>query len=194
MQRERPHLVLLDLVLPGADGLELMQSILGVANLPVIFPSGYGRDRVIAQAFELGAEDYIVRPFSPTELVARIQAALRRRPAPQRVEPPEPYVLGDLVIDFEHRKVTVADEEAQLTATEYDLLAELAVNDGRVVTHEELLQRVWGPVNPGSPRTIRTHLMRLRQKLGEDGENPIYIFSEPRVGYRMAARETREPA
>ena len=193
VQRERPHLVLLDLVLPGADGLELMQSILAIANVPVIFLSGYGRDRVIAQAFELGAEDYIVKPFSPTELVARIQAALRRRAAPQRVEPPEPYVLGDLAIDFEHRRVTVAGEEAQLTATEYDLLAELAVNAGRVVTHGELLQRVWGPVNPGSPRTIRTHLMRLRQKLGEDGENPTYIFSEPRVGYRMAVGEAAEP-
>ena len=192
VQQERPHLVLLDLVLPGADGLELMQSILAVANLPVIFLSGYGRDHVIAQAFELGAEDYIVKPFSPTELVARIQAALRRRTAPQRVEPPEPYVLGDLAIDFVHRRVTVAGHEVQLTATEYDLLAELAVHAGRVVTHEELLQRVWGPVNPGSPRTIRTHLMRLRQKLGEDGDNPTYIFSEPRVGYRMAVGETGE--
>ena len=192
VQQERPHLVLLDLVLPGADGLELMQSILALANLPVIFLSGYGRDQVIARAFELGAEDYIVKPFSPTELVARIQAALRRRTAPQRVEPPEPYVLGELAVDFVHRRVTVAGEEAQLTATEYDLLAELAVNAGRVVTHEELLQRVWGPANPGNPRTIRTHLMRLRQKLGEDGENPVYIFAEPRVGYRMAVGETRE--
>ena len=187
VQRERPHLVLLDLVLPGADGLELMQSILALANLPVIFLSGYGRDQVIARAFELGAEDYIVKPFSPTELVARIQAALRRRVAPERVEPPEPYALGDLVIDFAHRRVTVAGEEIQVTATEYDLLAELAVNAGRVVTHQELLYRVWGPTNPGSAHTIRTHLMRLRQKLGEDAENPTYIFSEPRVGYRMAA-------
>ena len=120
-------------------------------------------------------------------------AALRRRSAPARVEPPEPYVLGDLAIDFVRRRVTVAGEEAQLTATEYDLLAELAVNAGRVVTHEELLQRVWGPVNPGSPRTIRTHLMRLRHKLGEDGENPVYIFAEPRVGYRMAVGEALDP-
>ena len=130
VERERPHLVLLDLILPGADGLALMQSILAVADVPVIFLSGYGRDRIIAQAFDLGAEDYIVKPFSPTELVARIQAALRRRAAPPRVEPPEPYVLGDLVIDFVHRRVTVAGQEAQLTATEYDLLAELAVNAG----------------------------------------------------------------
>ena len=193
-RRERPHLALLDLVLAGADGLELMQSILALANVPVIFLSGYGQDRVIAQAFELGAEDYIVKPFSPTELVARIQAALRRRAPPPRVEPPEPYVLGELSIDFVQRMVTVAGEEAQLTATEYDLLAELAVNAGRVVRHEELLQRVWGPTNPGTPRTIRTHLMRLRRKLGEDAENPTYVFAEPRVGYRMAVGETKEQA
>ena len=164
-----------------------MQSILAVASVPVIFLSGYGRDRVIARAFELGAEDYIVKPFSPMELVARIQVALRRRPAPQRVEPPEPYILEDLAIDFARRRV--AGEEAQLTAMEYGLLAELAVNAGQAVTHEELLQRVWGPANPGRPQTIRTHLMRLCQKLGEDGENPTYIFSEPKVGYRMAVGE-----
>ena len=124
--------------------------------------------------------------------MARIQAALRRRTAPQRVEPPEPYALGDPAIDFERRRVTVAGQELQLTATEYDLLAELAMHAGRVVPHQELLQRVWGPAYPGSPRTIRTHLMRLRQKLGEDVEHPIYIFSEPRVGYRMVVGETAE--
>ena len=91
-----------------------------------------------------------------TELIARIQAALRRRTSPERVEPAEPYALGDLSIDFVHRWVTVAGQQVQLTATEYDLLAKLAVNAGRVARHEELLQRVWGPTNPGSPRTIRT--------------------------------------
>ena len=187
VELERPHLVLLDLMLSGADGLELMRQILAIANVPVIFLSGYGRDQVIARAFELGAEDYIVKPFSPTELVARIQAVLRRRAAPDRVDPPEAYVKGDLAIDYEHRRVTVAGEEVRLTAIQYNLLAELAVNAGRVVTHEELLHRVWGPANPaGGVRTIRTHLMRLRRLLGEDAENPTYIFAEPRVGYRMA--------
>lgn len=86
----------------------------------------------------------------------------------------------------------MAGEEAQLTATRYDLLAELAANAGQVVTHGELPQRVWSTVNPGSPRTGRTHLTRLRQKLGEDGENPVYVFAEPRVGYSMALGETRD--
>ena len=116
--------------------------------------------------------------------MARIQTARRRR---------KPYELGDLTIDFAHRQVTVAGREVQLTATEYDLLAELAVNAGRVVRHEELLQRVWGPTNPGSPKAIRTHLMPLRQRLGEDGENPAYIFAEPRVGHWMAVGEGITP-
>ena len=194
MELERPHLVLLDLMLSGADGIELMRAILNVANVPVIFLSGYGRDQVIARAFEMGAEDYIVKPFSPTELVARIQAVLRRRAAPERVDPPVPYVRGDLTIDYEHRLVTVAGEPVRLTAIQYNLLAELAVNAGRVVTHEELLHRVWGPANPaGGMRTIRTHLMRLRRLLGEDAENPTYIFAEPRVGYRMAEGRGQEP-
>ena len=105
-------------------------------------------------------------------LVARIQAALRLRAAPERVEPPEPFVLGDLRIDYANRRVTVAGEEVRLTATQYDLLAELAVNARRVVTHEDLLHRVWGPTRPGSVQVIRTQLMRLRQKLGEDGGEP----------------------
>ena len=142
---EKPHLVLLDLLLPGAHGLELMQDIHLFANVPVIFLSGYGQDQVIARAFELGADDYIVKPFSPTELVARIQAALRRRAAPERVEPPEPYVLGDLRIDYANRRVSVAGQEVRLTATQYDLLAELAVNAGRVVTHGDPR----GPAAPG---------------------------------------------
>ena len=180
VRMERPHLVLLDLVLAGADGLELMGDILALVNIPVIFLSGYGQDRVIAQALELGAEDYIVKPFSPTELAARIQAVLRRRAAPQRVEPPGPYVLGDLAIDYAHRRVTVAGREAQLTATEYDLLAELSVNAGRVVRHEELLQRVWGPDNPGSPKTIRTHLIAAAPEAGRGRrESHLYIRRAP---------------
>ncbi len=185
MEREQPRLVLLDLVLPGTDGIELMQDILRVADVPVIFLSGYGQDQVIARAFEMGADDYIVKPFSPTELAARVQAALRRRTGPARMAPSEPYVKGELTIDYVQRLVSVAGEPVRLTAIEYDFLRELSVHAGRVLTHQHLLQRVWGKTEPGAPRTIRTHLMRLRRKLGEDADNPRYIFAEPRVGYRM---------
>ena len=185
MERERPRLVLLDLVLPGTDGIELMQDMLRMADVPVIFLSAYGQDQVIARAFEMGADDYIVKPFSPTELAARVRAALRRRTGPARMAPSEPYVKGDLTIDYAQRLVSVAGQPVRLTAIEYDFLRELSVHAGRVLTHQHLLQRVWGKTDAETPRTIRTHLMRLRRKLGEDADDPKYIFAEPRVGYRM---------
>ena len=191
MELEHPRLVLMDLVLPGTDGIVLMQDILRIADVPVIFLSGYGQDQVIARAFEMGADDYIVKPFSPTELAARVQAALRRRTGPARMAPSEPYVKGDLTIDYAQRLVSVAGEPVRLTAIEYEFLRELSVHAGRVLTHQHLLQRVWGKTEPGAPRTIRTHLMRLRRKLGEDADNPKYIFAEPRVGYRMDRPDTR---
>ncbi len=194
VEREQPHLVLLDLVLPGSDGVELMQDIFRIADIPVIFLSGYGQDQVIARAFDMGADDYIVKPFSPTELAARVQAALRRRTGPARMASSEPYVLGDLTIDYAQRLVSVAGEPVRLTVLEYELLRELSIHAGRVLTHQHLLQRVWGQSKPGTPRTIRTHLTRLRSKLGEDSNNPKYIFAEPRVGYRMERPDTRPPA
>ena len=128
MEQERPYLALVDLMLPSADGIELMQNVLAVADVLVIFLSGYGRDQVNAKAFEMGADDNIVKPFSPTELMARIRAALRMREAPTRVEATEPYVLGDLSIDYAERRVTVAGRPVQLTTIKYRLLVELSTN------------------------------------------------------------------
>ena len=193
MEREQPRLVLLDLALPGTDGIELMQDLLRIADVPVIFLSAYGQDQVIARAFEMGADDYIVKPFSPTELAARVQAALRRRTGPARMAPSEPYVRGELTIDYVQRLVSMAGQQVRLTAVEYNLLRELSIHAGRVLTHQHLLQRVWGKTQPETPRALRTHLMRLRRKLGEDGENPRYIFAEPRVGYRMERPDARWP-
>ena len=189
MAESRPGLVLLDLMLPGADGIELMGDILAVADVPVIFLSAYGRDRVVARAFESGATDYIVKPFSPTELVARVRAALRRQAGPYRSEPSEPYVLGDLTIDYAERLVALAGRPVELRAKEYQLLYELSTNAGRVLTHDELLRRLWGARKPEDLRALRTHLRRLRQKLCEDASNPPYFFSDPRVGYHMAKGE-----
>ncbi len=188
IEEERPHLALLDLMLPGTDGIELMESVPELAQVPVIFLSGYGRDQIVARALEAGAEDYIVKPFSPTELVARIQTVLRRRAVPELLGPSEPFELGDLSIDYALRQVTVADRQVELTDTEYRLLVELSVNAGMVMTHDHLLQRVWGPGRAAHAGQVRTVVKNLRRKLGDDADDPAYLFTVPRVGYRMAKR------
>ena len=190
MAENRPRLVLLDMMLPGADGIELMRDLSGIAPAPVVFLSAYGGDQVIARAFEMGAADYVVKPFSPTELVARVGAALRRSAAPHWPEPAEPYVQGDLTVDYAQRLVTLAGQPVELTAKEYDLLRVLSARAGQTLTHEQVLRQVWG-AEKGDMRALRSVLLRLRRKLGEDGGDPTWIFSVPRVGYRMA--EAAEP-
>ena len=180
IKSKKPRLVLLDLILPGIDGIELMERVPEMADLPVLFISGYGRDETIARALEAGAVDYIVKPFSPTELTARVRAALRRRD-----EPPEPFRLGDLAIHYEERRVTVAGRPVHLTTTEYNLLCVLSVNAGRVMTYDSLLRQVWSREESGDVRPVRAFVKILRRKLGDDAANPTYIFNERRVGYRM---------
>ena len=192
MEERRPDLVLLDVVLPDADGIEVMRDVLSVADVPVIFISAYGRDQVVARAFEAGADDYIVKPFSTTELVARVRAALRRRAGSNPSKSLEPYVFGDLAIDYAERRVTFAGQPVELRAKEYHLLYELSINAGRVVTHDELLRRLWGTKRPDNLRALRTHLRRIRSQLGESASNPTYFFAEPRVGYRMPRSERQE--
>ena len=188
VEEEKPHLVLLDLMLPGVDGIDLMKDIVAARDLPVIFVSAYGQDRLVARAFEMGADDYVVKPFSPTELVARIKAALRRRTLS---EPAVPYVVGDLTINYAERLVTLAGKPIDLTAIQYRLLVELSVNAGRVLTYEHLLRRVWGTDGDADVRPMRTSVSAIRRKLGDDADNPTYIFTELRVGYRMPKSQSQ---
>ena len=177
----KPRLVLLDLAPPGADGIELMRRGGGLADVPVIFISGYGHDGAVARALELGAADCIVKPFSPAELAARVQAALRR------VAERAPYRRGDLAIDYGLHRVTVAGRPVDLTATEYRLLQVLSTGAGRVSTVDALLRQVWDGRRAGDPKLLRAFVKRLRRKLGDDAADPAYIFTERGVGYRMAA-------
>ena len=128
----------------------------------------------------MGAVDYIVKPFSPIELIARVRTALRRQ------TDPEPFRLGALAIDFAARRVTLDGRPVELTATEYDLLRVLAVNTGRVVTHKDLLRQVWGQRKAGDSMSVRSFVKKLRDKLGDNAANSVYISSVRRVGYRMS--------
>ena len=192
MADERPQLVLLDLIMPGKDGIELMHELRKIADVPIIFLSVYGQDETIARAFDMGAVDYVVKPFSPTELAARLRAALRRRLEPEQDEPSAPYAASGLSIDYARRRVALAGEPVELTATEYAVLYELAVHAPRVLTHATLLQRVWGPERIGEAWLVRNVVKRLRSKLGDDAAQPTYIFTEPRVGYYLAQPEPPE--
>ena len=168
-------------MLPGADGIELMGEVPELSDLPVIFLSGYGRDETIARAFEAGAADYIVKPFSATELAARVGAALRARAGAA------PFVLGALAIDYARRRVTVDGRAVALTATEYEILRILSVNAGRVVTSGSLLRQAWdGGRPPTDTERVRGFVRQLRVKLGDDAARPAFIFNERGVGYRMA--------
>ena len=188
MAEHKPHLALLDLVLPDTDGIELMQQVHRIAQVPVVFLSEYGQGDTVARAFDLGATDYVVKPFSHTELAARIRAALRRGLEPVQGEPPGgSYAVGELTIDYAQRRVALAGEPVELTGTEYAVLYQMAAQAPNVLTHGLLLSRVWGPERAGEGWLLRNVVKKLRRKLGDDAADPRYIFTEPRVGYRMVA-------
>ena len=192
VESEKPQLALLDLALSGIDGFELMRDILDVSDVSVICLSAHGRDQDIERALDLGAADYMVKPFSPTELTARIRAALRKAAAVDLADEASPFALGNLIIDYSQRRVEIAGQPVHLTPIEYEVLRVLSLNGGRPMSHEQLLRRVWRVTSAGDPQVVRTHMRRLRRKLGDDAESPRYIFTEPRVGYRMPGLTTVE--
>ncbi|MYA97648.1 MAG: response regulator, partial [Nitrospinae bacterium] len=181
VRTERPDLVLLDLMLPGRDGVEFMRETPELSDLPVIIISGYGREETIVRALEAGAADYVVKPFSAAELTARVGAALRHR------EGAEPFALGDLAIDYERREVTVGGRPVELTATEYELLRVLSVNAGRVMSTDALLRRVWARREDATVQEVRNFVKKLRRKLGDEAASPSFIRNVRGVGYKMPA-------
>jgi DNA-binding response OmpR family regulator len=187
-RHERPDLIVLDLMLPGMDGLDVCRTIRRESDVPIIMLTARVEeiDRLIG--LELGADDYVTKPFSPRELVARVRAVLRRTRGGER---PTPLITAAAVaIDPDRRRVTVRGLEADLTATEFDLLAALASAPGRVFSRMELLDRVQGESYVGYERTIDTHIKNLRRKIEVDPHHPQLIETLYGVGYRF--REPRD--
>lgn len=185
LEKHRPALVLLDLVLPGTDGVEVMTDKIADPDLPVIFLSAYAHEEAIARALDAGAADFVVKPFAPVELSARIRAALRRRRERETPVPEDPFVLGDLRIDYNRREVTIAGRQIHLTRLEYRLMVELSSDAGRLKTSGDLLRRVWDTLDSTDTRRLRTTVKKIRRKLGDDANNPTYILNQPGEGYRL---------
>ncbi|MBM4463190.1 MAG: response regulator transcription factor [Chloroflexi bacterium] len=183
--RELPDLVVLDIMMPEMDGFETLRKIRNVSAVPVIFLSAKGEEFDRVKGLDLGADDYIVKPFSPRELVSRIRAVLRRLEPVAPAPGTQVKVDDDLYINFEQRKVIVRGQEVKLRPTEYRLLYQLVSNAGRLLTHETLLSRVWGPEYRDEDHYVRLYITYLRQKIERDPKNPKYILSERGLGYRF---------
>jgi two-component system KDP operon response regulator KdpE len=183
----RPDLILLDLGLPDGDGFEVIRRVREQSDAPIIVLSARGAERDKVRALDLGADDYLTKPFGLDELYARIRVALRhstRLPGSGPV-----FRSGDLQIDVEHRRVTVGEDEVHLTPTEYTLLVALAKNADRVVTDAMLLREVWGPEYGDEDHYLHVYVARLRKKIERDPQRPRYLQTEPGVGYRLLAED-----
>jgi len=177
-----PDVVILDLGLPDSDGLTVIETVRRTAAVPIIVLSSRGDESGKVAALDLGADDYLTKPFGMAELVARVRAALRHR---LQVEGAEAiFRSGDLTVDLVRRIVRVRDEETKLSPKEYDILRQLVLHAGKVLTHKHLLREVWGPTT-ADVQYLRIYVRQLRQKLEADPERPRLIITEPGVGYRL---------
>ena len=184
---QRPDLMILDLGLPDIDGLEVIRQVREWSQMPIIILSARGQEHEKVTALDAGADDYLTKPFSVGELLARLRVALRHS-ARSRGEPGEPiFVLDGLRVDLARRQVFVADNEVHLTPIEYRLLTTLIKYAGRVVTHRQLLKEVWGPDSMFETHYLRVYMAQLRRKIESDPARPRFLLTEPGVGYRLVS-------
>lgn len=186
---EQPDLLLLDILLPrGMDGYEVCRRVREFSNLPIIMLTAKAREADMLEGFDVGADDYLTKPFSAKELIARVEAVLRRSKSPKEIITKK-LECGGLEIDFARHQVTVRGQQVRLTRTEYKLLGELAMNANKVMLHQDLLAEVWGPEYRDDIDYLRTYIRYLRQKIEVDPSHPRYILTHTGVGYMLACPE-----
>jgi two-component system KDP operon response regulator KdpE len=184
-EEENPTLVLLDIMMPKMDGFEVCRRLREWSQVPIIMLSVKGEESDKVKCLDLGADDYVTKPFGREELLARVRAVLRRAEVAGAVSDRPPFASGDLKISFAQRQVTVAGRDVKLTPTEFGLLQELTLNAGKILTHTHLLQKVWGPEYRDEKEYLHEFVRRLRNKLEPDKEKPRYIVSVPSIGYQF---------
>jgi two-component system KDP operon response regulator KdpE len=176
-----PDAVVLDLMMPEVDGFEVVRQTRTWSQVPIVVLSARGEERSKVEALDLGADDYLTKPFGIDELLARLRAVLRRAGTAQ----PPVIAIGDITIDLARHVVTKSGREVHLTPTEYDLLRVLATNAGKVLTHRQLLERVWGGYAAENSQQLRVYVNYLRRKLEDDPARPRWLVTEPGIGYRL---------
>lgn len=184
----RPDVILLDLGLPDGDGVDLTRRIREFSQTPIIVISARGREQDKVNALDAGADDYLTKPFGVGELMARLRVALRHGAANPETKQSS-YSFARLKVDFVARSVTLAGKPLHLTPNEYRLLTVFIQNEGRVITHHHLLREVWGPGSQTESHYVRVYVNQLREKLGDSSASPIYIHTEPGIGYRFGSGE-----
>jgi two-component system KDP operon response regulator KdpE len=192
VRRRLPDLVVMDVMMPELDGFEALRELRSFSSVPVVLLTVKADERDVVRGLELGADDYVAKPFSPAVLLSRIKAVLRRADTPPQAPPSRTLHVDDqLTIDFDRHEVWKDGRKVQLRPTEFRLLYHLASNPGVVMTHETLLSRVWGPEYRDASHYVRLYINYLRQKLEDDPANPEYILTERGVGYRFKDYSTR---
>jgi two-component system KDP operon response regulator KdpE len=184
-EMELPDLVLLDITMPKMNGFEVCRRLREWSQVPIIMLSARGDESDKVKCLDLGADDYITKPFGKDELIARVKAVIRRTEMSTTMPTQSSLTSGDLQIDFASRQVTIAGKEVKLTPTEYNLLQELVLNTGKVLTHIYLLNKVWGPEYREEREYLHVFVRRLRVKLEPDPKNPRYIVTMPAIGYQF---------
>jgi two-component system KDP operon response regulator KdpE len=187
IEKENPDLVILDIGLPDMDGFQLLREIRRFSHVPVIMLTVKNEDTDVAKGLELGADDYVTKPFSHIELLARVQAVMRRSRGEPAAGEEEPYTSGKLRVDFARNEITIDGKPVKLTSTEYRLLYHLIKNEGRLLSHENLLTKASGETYRDARDLLRVHIQHLRQKLRDNTESPSIIITEHGMGYKFVS-------